>query len=116
MTSTDSNQRPDLQQLRAEVDKVMESVREFDQQIEKRNEERLMLVEQLRDLLPQDQFERFEKIINKTVEAVRPAPDPTYLPPLEIDEQNPLESLRRIRCQIAQEVCQVMGVEPPRVT
>ena len=106
--NSDSNQRPDLQQLRAEVDKVMQSVHEFDEQIEKRNEERLMLVEQLRDLLPQEQFERFEKIINKTVEAVRPAPDPSYLPPLEIDEQNPLESLRRIRCQ-------VMGVEPPHV-
>ena len=113
--SVETAQRPDLQQLRADVEKVMQSVRQFDEQIEKRNEERLVLIEQLRDLLPADQFERFEKIITKTVEAVRPAPDPQYLPPLEIDEQNPLESLRRIRCQIAQEVCNVMGVEPPHV-
>ena len=105
-----TSQRPDLQQLRAEVDQVMQSIREFDEKIEERNTQRLMLIEQLRDLLPKDQFERFEKIITKTVEAVRPAPDPQFLPPLEIDEQNPLESLRRIRCQIAQEVCQVMGV------
>lgn len=103
-------QRPDLQQLRAEVDQVMQSIREFDEKIEERNTQRLLLIEQLRDLLPKDQFERFEKIINKTVEAVRPAPDPQFLPPLEIDEQNPLESLRKIRCQIAQEVCAVMGV------
>ncbi|OHT05328.1 hypothetical protein TRFO_26961 [Tritrichomonas foetus] len=113
--TTDVAQRPDLQQLRQEVDKVMQSVREFDEQIEERNQQRLLLIEQLRDLLPPEQFERFEKIINKTVEAVRPAPDPSYLPPLEIDEQNPLESLRKIRCQIAQEVCSVMGVEPPHV-
>lgn len=104
------SERPDLQQLRAEVDQVMQSIREFDEKIEERNTQRLMLIEQLRDLLPKEQFERFEKIITKTVEAVRPAPDPQFLPPLEIDEQNPLESLRKIRCQIAQEVCQVMGV------
>lgn len=108
-------QRTDLQQLRAEVDSVMQSIKEFDEQSAQRNEDRLRLIEQLRELLPPEQFERFEKIINKTIEAVRPAPDPSLLPPLQIDEQNPLESLRRIRCQIAQEVCQVMGVEAPHV-
>jgi hypothetical protein len=110
-----STQKPDLQQLRAEIDQVMQGIAEFDAKIEERNQQRLVLVEQLRDLLPKEQFERFEKIINKTVDAVRPAPDPKYLPPLEIDEQNPLESLRKIRCQIAQEVCAVMGVDPPRI-
>ncbi|KAH0793022.1 hypothetical protein GPJ56_003073 [Histomonas meleagridis] len=106
---------PDIQQLRAEVDKVMQSVREFDEQIDERNTQRLLLIQQLKELLPEDQFQKFEKIITQTIEAVKPAPDPSTLPPLEIDEQNPLESLRKIRCQIAQEVCQVMGVEPPHV-
>ena len=105
----------ELQQLKAEVDAVMKSIREFDEQIEERNTKRLLLVEQLRDLLPPDQFSKFESIITKTVEAVRPAPDPSCIPPLQIDEQNPLDSLRKIRCQIAQEVCQVMGVESPTI-
>jgi hypothetical protein len=108
-------QRPDLQQLRNEVAQVMQSIREFDAKIEERNRDRLALIEELRPLLPPDQFKRFETILTKTVEAVRPAPDPQHLPPLEIDEQNPLESLRKIRCQIAQEVCAVMGVEPPKI-
>jgi hypothetical protein len=108
-------ERPNLQQLRAEVSQVMESIREFDDKIEERNRERLRLIEELRGLLPPEQFKRFETIILKTVEAVKPAPDPRYLPPLEIDERNPLESLRKIRCQIAQEVCAVMGVEPVKI-
>jgi hypothetical protein len=108
-------QRPDLQQLRAEVAQVLDSIKEFDEKIEERNRERLQLIEELRGLLPPDQFKRFEAILLKTVEAVKPAPDPRYLPPLEIDEQHPLDSLRKIRCQIAQEVCTVMGVEPPKI-
>ena len=106
------SQTVDLTQLKAEVDDVMRQVHEFDKKIEERNTERLVLVQQLQELLPKEQFERFEAIINKTVEAVKPAPDPSLLPPLEIDESNPLESLRKIRCQIAQEVCTVMGVNP----
>jgi hypothetical protein len=46
---------------------------------------------------------------------VKPSPDPQLLPPLEIDPQHPLESLRKIRSQIAQEVCAVMGVEPVKL-
>ncbi|EAY11528.1 hypothetical protein TVAG_006030 [Trichomonas vaginalis G3] len=103
----------DLQNLRAEVEKVMQSVHEFDEKIEKRNENRLQLIQKLSDLLPKEQFERFEAILNKTVDAVRPAPDPATIPPLQIDEENPLESLRKIRLQIAQEICAVMGVEAP---
>jgi hypothetical protein len=109
------SQRPDLQQLRAEVSQVMDSIKEFDEKIEERNRERLRLIEELRGLLPPEQFKRFETIITKTIDAVKPAPDPRYLPPLEIDEQHPLESLRKIRCQIAQEVCAVMGVEPVKI-
>jgi hypothetical protein len=109
------SQRPDLQQLRAEVSQVMDSIKEFDEKIEERNRERLQLIEELRGLLPAEQFKRFEAIIVKTIDAVKPAPDPRYLPPLEIDEQHPLESLRKIRCQIAQEVCAVMGVEPVKI-
>ena len=105
----------ELDQLRAEVDSVMKSIHEFDDQIEERNAKRLLLIENLKGLLPEDQFKRFEEIINKTIEAVRPAPEPATLPPLEIDEENPLESLRKIRCQIAQEVCDVMGVEAPKL-
>ena len=105
-------EKPDIQSLRAEVDKVMQSVREFDAKIDERNQQRLLLLEQLKDLLPKENYERFETIIHKTVEAVRPAPDPSLIPPLQIDENNPLESLRKIRSQIAQEVCQVMGVDP----
>jgi hypothetical protein len=108
-------QRPDLQQLRAEVSQVLDSIKEFDETIEERNRERLRLIEELRGLLPPDQFKRFEAILTKTIEAVKPAPDPKYLPPLDIDPEHPLESLRRIRCQIAQEVCTVMGVEPPKI-
>ena len=108
-------QQQELNQLRAEVDSVMEQIHQFDEQIEERNTKRLMLIESLRDLLPQEQFERFQDIINKTIEAVRPAPEPSTLPPLQIDEENPLESLRKIRCQIAQEVCEVMGVEAPQL-
>jgi hypothetical protein len=108
-----SSQAPDLQKLRAEVDEVMQSIREFDSQIEERNRQRLILIQELEGLLPAEQFKRFETILKKTIDAVRPVPD--SFPPLEIDEQNPLESLRRIRCQIAQEVCTVMGVEAPKL-
>jgi hypothetical protein len=107
--------RPDLQQLRAEVAQVLGSIKEFDEKIEERNRERLRLIEELRGLLPPEQFQRFEAILTKTIEAVKPSPDPRYLPPLEIDEQHPLESLRKIRSQIAQEVCAVMGVEPVKL-
>lgn len=112
---SEAAQQTELNQLRAEVDQVMKSIREFDEQIEERNQKRLYLIEQLRELLPKEQFERFETIINKTVHAVRPAPEPSTIPPLDIDSENPLESLRKIRCQIAQEVCEVMGVEAPRI-
>lgn len=110
-----ASENSDIAALRAEVDKVMESVHEFDDKIEERNQKRLELIEQLRDLLPKEQFERFEDILTKTVEAVRPAPDPSTIPPLVIDEENPLESLRKIRCDIAKEVCAVMGVEAPQI-
>ncbi|EAY12179.1 hypothetical protein TVAG_003850 [Trichomonas vaginalis G3] len=110
---TDAAQQQELDQLKAEIDSVMKSIHEFDEQIEERNSKRLLLIENLRGLLPDDQFQRFSDIINKTVEAVRPAPEPSTLPPLEIDEENPLESLRKIRLQIAKEVCEVMGVEAP---
>lgn len=112
---SEASQQQELEQLRAEVDSVMKSIHEFDEQIDERNAKRLMLVENLKGLLPEEQFKRFEEIINKTIEAVRPAPEPSTLPPLEIDEENPLESLRKIRCQIAQEVCDVMGVEAPKL-
>ena len=108
-------QQQELDQLRAEVDSVMKSIREFDEQIEERNTNRIMLIENLRGLLPEDQFNRFKHIIEKTIEAVKPAPEPSTIPPLEIDEENPLESLRKIRVQIAQEVCEVMGVEAPKL-
>lgn len=104
----------EIAQLHQEIDSVMKEIHDFDAKIEERNTQRLLLVEQLRDLLPKDQFERFEQIINKTVEAVKPVPDSSYLSPLEIDESNPLESLRKLRCQIAQEVCTVMGVDTPK--
>jgi len=110
-----STEKVDLQSLRGEVEKVMQSVREFDAKIEERNQKRLLLLEQLRELLPKEQFERFETIIHKTVEAVKPAPDPSMIPPLQIDENNPLESLRKIRAQITQEVCAVMGVDQNNV-
>ena len=112
---SEASQQQELDQLRAEVDQVMRSIHDFDEQIEQRNTNRLMLIENLRGLLPDDQFHRFEEIINKTIEAVKPAPEPSTLPPLEIDEKNPLESLRKIRVQIAQEVCEVMGVEAPKL-
>ena len=108
-------QQQELDQLKSEVASVLQSIHEFDEQIEERNTKRLMLIENLRGLLPDEQFKRFEEIINKTIDAVKPAPEPTTLPPLEIDEENPLESLRKIRCQIAQEVCEVMGVEAPKL-
>ena len=106
-------QQNELDQLRADVDSVMRSIREFDQQIDERNTNRHLLIENLRGLLPDDQFQRFSEIINKTMETPRDVPEPAQLPPLEIDEENPLESLRKIRVQIAQEVCEVMGVEAP---
>ena len=102
-----------LTSLRAEVEQCMQEVHEFDERIEERNQKRLLLIQQLSDLLPEEQFHRFEEILNKTVEAVKPSPDPATLPPVTIDDENPLDSLRKIRCQIAQEVCAVMGVEAP---
>ena len=102
-----------LTDLHAEIDAVMNKVHEFDEKIEERNQKRLLLIQQLSDLLPEDQFHRFETIINGTVEAVKPSPDPAAMKPIVIDDEKPLESLRQIRTQIAQEVCAVMGVEAP---
>ena len=103
----------DLQNLRAELDRCMQEVQAFDERIEERNQKRLILIQELSDLLPPEQFQRFEEILNKTVEAVKPSPDPATLHPIQIDESNPLESLRQVRSKIAQEVCEVMGVEAP---
>ena len=108
-----TEQPVDFSDLHAQIESVMNEVHEFDEKIEERNQKRLLLIQQLHDLLPQEQCDRFEAILNGTVEAVKPSPDPSTVPPVVIDEENPLESLRKIRCQIAQEVCNVMGVEAP---
>ena len=113
MSATGLEATAPLDDLHAQVTSVLNEVHEFDEKIEERNQKRLLLIQQLSDLLPEDQFHRFETILNGTVEAVKPSPDPATIPPIVIDEQNPLESLRNIRTQIAQEVCQVMGVEAP---
>ena len=114
MAETEQTQG-NVSSIRAEVESVLESVHQFDEQIEERNTKRLLLIENLRELLPEEQFNRFKDIIDKTIEAVKPSPEPTTIPPITIDEQNPLESLRKIRCQIAQQVCEVMGVEAPQL-
>ena len=103
----------DLQNLRAEVERCMQEVHEFDDRIEERNQKRLILIQELSEMLPEDQYKRFENILNKTVEAVKTSPDPSTLPDVTIDQSNPLDSLRKIRTQIAQQVCSVMGVEAP---
>jgi hypothetical protein len=106
---------PDLTQLRVEVAEVMKSIKDFDAKIEERNGDRLRLIEELRGLLPPDQFSRIEAILTNTIEAVRLSPESRTIPPLEIDENHRLESLRKIRCQLAQDVCAVIGVEPPKI-
>jgi hypothetical protein len=73
------------------------------------------LIEKLRELLPPEQFKRFEEVLTKAIDVAKPSPDSYYPPQLDIDEQHPLESLRKIRTQIAQEVCAVMGVEPVKL-
>ena len=103
----------ELQSLREEVNKCMKEVHEFGEKIDERNQKRIQLIQELSELLPPEQFKRFEDILKKTNEAVQPLPDPGNLKPIPIDEENPLESLRKVRCQIAQEVCTVMGVEAP---
>ena len=106
---------PELQSLREEVDRCMQEVQAFDHRIEERNQKRLLLIQELNDLLPEEQHHRFEEILNKTVESVKISPDPSTLPPVDFDQENPLESLRKIRTQIAQEVCSVMGIEAPEL-
>ena len=117
MSATDSSASTEATapstDIHTQVESVLQEVREFDEKIEERNQKRLLLIQQLGDLLPEEQFHRFEAILNSTVEAVKPSPDPATIPPVVIDEQNPLESLRDIRTRIAQEVCQVMGVPAP---
>ena len=103
----------DLENLRAEFDRCMQEVHSFDDRIEERNQKRLILIQELSDMLPEDQYKRFEDILNKTVEAVKTSPDPSSIPDVTIDQANPLESLRKIRTTIAQQVCSVMGVEAP---
>ena len=112
---SEAPQQSELSAVRSEVEAVLQSVHEFDEQIEERNTKRLLLIENLRELLPEDQFNRFKDIIDKTIEAVKTSPDESTIPPLTVDESNPLESLRKIRCQIAQEVCEVMGVDSPQL-
>ena len=117
MSATDSTVSTEatapLTDIHAQIESVLNEVRDFDEKIEERNQKRLLLIQQLGDLLPEEQFHRFEAILNSTVEAVKPSPDPATIPPVVIDEQNPLESLRNIRTKIAKEVCEVMGVEAP---
>ena len=97
--------------LRKEVENCLKEALEFDERMDERNRKRLELIDSLKDLLPASQFETFETIMNETVDAVRRTPNPGSVPPIDIDENNPLESLRQIRGHIAREVCKVMGVD-----
>jgi hypothetical protein len=110
-----SGETLDSEQLRAEVVEVTEEIREFDARIEERARDRLRLIEKLDGLLPADQFENFKAVLTMSVEALKQKPDAEYLPDIEADEEDPIETLRKIRYQIAQEVCTVMGVETPKL-
>ena len=104
-----------INSIKQDAENLMKSIHQFDDEMEKKNQELLLLVEQLRDVIPQEQIERVESIVKSTIENVKPAPDFSDFPPIEVDERNPLESLRKIRIDISQELCRVMDVEPPTV-
>lgn len=102
-------ENPDLDALRVEVDGIINEMNQLDTKVDERNQKRIELIEELKDLLPEEEFQHIEQIMKKTIEAVRPAKLPLSLPPIYIDEENPLESLRKVRCEIAKEVCDIMG-------
>lgn len=105
----------DIRALREEVESCINSVRHFDDRIEERNRHRLELIEHLRDFLPEEDFKRFEHIITKTIDSFSFAPEHEVIQPITIDDENPVESIRRIRNEIAKEVCNVMGVSAPNI-
>jgi KaiC/GvpD/RAD55 family RecA-like ATPase len=103
-----------MEDLRAEVAEVTEAIRSFDARIEERTRDRLRLVEKMRGLLPDDQYQTFQAAITKAIETVKPLPDAEFLIPADTEKEDTVAILRKIRSQITTEVCEVIGVPAPK--
>jgi hypothetical protein len=102
---------PDFQGLRAEAEATIKAIQEFDAQIAERNRARLRLLDTVREILTAEQFSDLENALTKSA-GLSEAPVPRDISTeIEFDEGDALNSLRKIRCQIAQEVCAVMDGE-----
>ncbi|EAY06417.1 hypothetical protein TVAG_403740 [Trichomonas vaginalis G3] len=95
----------ELQDLKEESANLINSIREFGTKYQERNHSRQILIEDLRELLPEDQFQRFSALLNDTFEESTDFPQESKLE-IDIDPEDPLTSLRQAREQIMQQLDQ----------
>jgi hypothetical protein len=96
---------PDFQALRAEAEATISAIKDFDAKIAERNQASLKLIDSMRGLLPAEQFVDFE---NALVNATKSTVLKDGSEDIDFDEGDVLNWLRRIRCEIANEVCSMM--------
>lgn len=93
----------ELEDLKLKSRNVINSINEYAQKYQERNTSRQILIEDLRELLPDDQFQRFNTLLNETLEEGQPIEEPTPYN-VEIDPEDPLTSLRQARDAIMEQI------------
>ena len=104
---------PEHEEIKREIDILSDDVyrliRESDQlssQINQRNQERLLVLRNLKGAIPDDQYEAFEESLNKAIQEGNNPPK-IELEPIQVDEKNPLEGLRKRRLLLIEEFSKV---------
>lgn len=88
-----------IDEIRKDSNEVLKIIYDYEKERTERNAKKNLLVEQLRDLLPEDQFKHFQKYINSIPER-ESLPKTKKQNNFQVDENNPIESLREIRSNI----------------
>ncbi|OHT12902.1 hypothetical protein TRFO_17049 [Tritrichomonas foetus] len=91
------------------VNKVLQATFEVNSTISQRNQERLLELNEIKDYLPAESYQKCVDALNAAIEKDQQLYN---LPPpsrIEFDEANPLDTLRRIRVKLAGDVSNIMS-------
>ena len=108
-TEEESPRKKELGQIQDDVNKLIQETFSINQTIAKRNQERLQILKEFTNVLTQEQYNRFAESLNKNYQIQQQLYDDLQsIPPIEIDENNPLDSLKMARARLAKDVCDIM--------